>query len=350
MPQSDVLTLGLGLTMFSFFITGVLIVPFINLLYRLKFTRREEGKKSKKSLFDKLHDVKAGTPMGGGILLVIIVSLIFALIFPISSHMGVLIRSAYNFNTEFFLILFVFLSFGLIGFTDDYIRLFKKGREGKLGMWLGIDRRVKFAMQFVIGLCAGYVMYSNLGISILHIPLVDITLNLGWFFIPFAAFVIVSFSNAFNITDGMDGLSCGLLAICLTAFGIISASVLDSPLSVFIAIWLGSLLAYLYFNVYPARIMLGDTGAFAFGAALGLIGLLTGSIVALVVIGGLFVIEIASSAIQLFGWRVLKRPILPMAPLHLTFQVKGWEEPKIVQRAWLAGVMLAIFGLWLATI
>lgn len=350
MPQSDVLTLGLGLTIFSFLITSVLIVPFINLLYRLKFTRREEGKKGKKSLFDKMHDVKKGTPVGAGILLVAVVSVIFAFIFPLGSHMGVFIRSAYDFKTELFLILFVFLGFGLLGLSDDYVRMFRKGRQGKLGMWLGIDRRIKFGIQFLIGLIAGYIMYSKLGISILHIPLINITLNLGWLYVPFASLVIVSFSNAFNITDGLDGLSCGLLAICLTAFGIISASVLDTPLSVFITIWLGSLLAFLYFNVYPARVWLGDTGAFAFGSTLGLIGLLTGSIIALVVIGGLFVLEVTSSAIQLFGWRVLKRPILPMAPLHLTFQVKGWEEPKIVQRAWLAGIMLAIFGLWLATI
>ena len=193
-------------------------------------------------------------------------------------------------------------------------------------------------------------MYFNLGISILHIPLIGITLNMGWLYIPFATFVIIAFSNAFNITDGLDGLASGLLLICLLAFSVIATGNLDTPLSIFIAIWSGSLIAFLYFNVYPARIFLGDAGAMSFGATLGLIGLLTGNVIALCVIGGLFIVEVASSAIQIYGWRKLGRPILPLAPLHNTFMVKGWEEPKIVMRAWIVGIILAIFGLWLATI
>jgi phospho-N-acetylmuramoyl-pentapeptide-transferase len=133
------------------------------------------------------------------------------------------------------------------------------------------------------------------------------------------------------------------------AFIAISASSLDTPLSSFIALWIGALIAFLYFNVWPARLFLGDAGTMSFGAMLALIGLLTGSIVALVVIGGIFVLEIASSLIQILGWKFLKRPIFPLAPLHHSFLARGWEEPKIVMRAWLAGIMLAIFGLWLAT-
>ena len=109
-------------------------------------------------------------------------------------------------------------------------------------------------------------------------------------------------------------------------------------------------MAFGYFNIWPARIHLGDVGSLSFGAMLGLIGLLTGSIVALVVIGGVFVLEAVSSLLQIFGWRVLGRPILPLAPLHNSFLAVGWEEPKIVMRAWLVGLVLSIFGLWLATI
>jgi len=118
----------------------------------------------------------------------------------------------------------------------------------------------------------------------------------------------------------------------------------------FIAISVGALIAFLYFNVWPARIFLGDAGALSFGAMLGVIGLLTGSIIALFVIGGVFFIEIASSAVQMIGWKYLKKPIFPLAPIHHAFLLKGWEEPKIVMRAWLVGVILAIFGLWLAVI
>jgi phospho-N-acetylmuramoyl-pentapeptide-transferase len=131
---------------------------------------------------------------------------------------------------------------------------------------------------------------------------------------------------------------------------VIATGNLDTPLSLFIGLWVGTLISFLYFNIWPARIWLGDTGALSFGATLAVIGLLTGNLIALIVIGGIFVVEIASSAIQLFGWKFLNRPILPLAPLHNAFLARGWEEPKIVMRAWLFGIMLAIFGLWLATI
>ena len=167
---------------------------------------------------------------------------------------------------------------------------------------------------------------------------------------PFSAFVIVAFANAFNITDGLDGLASGLLLICLGAFGMISSSFLDTPLSLFIALLFGSLIAFLYFNVWPARIFLGDAGALAFGATLAIIGLLTGSIIALTIIGGVFVVELLSSAVQMIGWKFIKRPIFPLAPVHHTLLAIGWEEPKIVTRALLVGFVLAIFGLWLATI
>lgn len=351
MNSNAFVSLVLGLVIFSFALTATLIVPFINILYKLNFTRRKEApRKGKIPLFDKLHDIKAGTPVGGGILMVPIVSVIFLLIFPFASRMGVLIRSSFDFRMEVFVILFTFLSFGFLGLLDDLVKLFGKPKQGQLGMWIGIGRRTKFILQCVFATISGYILHRELGIGIVHVPLFDFTINLGALYIPFAAFVIVAFSNAFNITDGLDGLSSGLLVICLIAFGGLAAGGLDTPLAVFIGIWIGALIAFLYFNVWPARIILGDAGALSFGATLGLIGLLTGSIVGMVFIGGIFVIEIASSAIQILGWKILKRPIFPLAPLHHSFLAVGWEEPKIVMRAWLAGIILAIFGLWLANI
>ena len=351
MAAPNTLSLALGLIIFSFLISSVLVVPFINLLYKLRLIRKKEApKKGKVPLFDKLHDVKAGTPVGGGVLIIAIVTVLFFTIFPLARYMGVYVQSAFDLQDELFIIFFTFVSFGLLGLSDDLIKIFGKPRPGPLGMWIGISRSHKFILQWVLGGIVGYLLYSRLGIDIIHIPLVDVNFRLGIGYIPFAAFIVVSFANAFNITDGLDGLAAGLLAICLTAFGVIAASNLDTPLSLFIALWLGALIAFLYFNTWPARIFLGDTGAMSFGAMLGLIGLLTGAIAALLVIGGIFVIEVASSAIQIFGWRVLKRKIFPLAPIHHTFLAIGWEEPKIVMRAWLAGIILAIFGLWLATI
>ncbi|OGM78047.1 hypothetical protein A2188_01245 [Candidatus Woesebacteria bacterium RIFOXYA1_FULL_43_9] len=351
MGLTSFVPLALGLVMFSFALTAVLIIPFIDLLFKLKAVRPKEAPKTGKvPLFDTFHDQKAGTPLGGGILIVVVVAAIFYLIFPFASHMGVFIRSSFDFKNEVAVIMLTFLAFGLLGGLDDYIKIFGKPTSGKLGLVVGMGRRNKFILQWVIALAISFLMYRNLGIEFIHLPFFEKNLHLGLGYIPFAAFIIVSFANAFNITDGLDGLATGLLLICLLAFGVIAVGNLDTPLLVFIAVWIGALLAFLYFNVWPARIFLGDVGALAFGATLGVIGLLTGSIFALVIIGGIFIVELASSAVQIYGWKKFKRPILPLAPLHNTFRVIGWEEPKIVVRAWLAGIMLAIFGLWLATI
>jgi len=351
MNDSNITPLALGLVLFSFILTSLLVVPFIDLLYGLKLTRRKEAPlKGKIPLFDKLHDIKAGTPVGGGVLLIAVVSIIFAFLFPLARHMGVYITSSYELNAELFLIFFTFLSYGALGLYDDIVKIFGKPRSGSLGMWFGLTRKSKFALQWVLAIFIAYVLNQRLGIAFLHIPLFDVNINMGIMYIPFAAFVIVTFSNAFNITDGLDGLATGLLFICLIAFGFIASSALDTPLSLFIALWVGALIAFLYFNVWPARIHLGDAGSLSFGAMIGLIGLMTGSIVALVIIGGIFIVEIASSAVQILGWKYFKKPIFPLAPIHHAFLAKGWEEPKIVMRAWLAGLILAIFGLWLSVI
>lgn len=351
MHVDNILPLALGLILFSFIITAVLVVPFIDVLYKLKITRRKEApEKGKIPLFDRLHDIKAGTPVGGGVLIISSVSLLFLFLFPFASHMGVYIRSSFDFKVELFLIFFTFISFGLLGLSDDLIKIFGRPKPGAMGLWYGITRKNKFILQWLLALFIGYILNKRLGIEIVHIPLADITLNLGILYIPFSALFIVTFSNAFNITDGLDGLASGLLVICLITFGTLAAASLDTPLSLFIALWIGALMAFIYFNIWPARIHLGDVGALSFGAMLALIGLLTGSVIALLVIGGIFFIEVASSAIQIFGWKVLKRPIFPIAPIHHTLLAIGWEEPKIVMRAWLVGMILAIFGLWLATI
>ncbi len=345
------LPLALGLVLFSFLITSLLVVPFINILYKLHLTRRKEAPlKGKVPLFDKLHDKKAGTPVGGGMLIILIVTFLFVLLFPFASRMGIYIRSCHNFRIELFIILFTFISFGILGLYDDLIKIFGKPKVGTLGLWFGLTRRQKFLLQWILAFIVSFILYNNLGIHILHIPLFDVVLDLGLGYVVFSSLVIVSFTNAFNITDGLDGLSTGLLIIYLIAFGAIAASSLDTPLIAFISLWLGSLLAFGYFNIWPARIHLGDVGALSFGAMLAVIGLLTGSLISFLIIGGVFLVEIASSALQIFGWKVFKRPLLPLAPLHNSFLAKGWEEPKIVMRAWLVGLILAILGLWLATI
>ncbi|KKS94975.1 MAG: Phospho-N-acetylmuramoyl-pentapeptide-transferase [Microgenomates group bacterium GW2011_GWC1_43_13] len=349
--MTNFLPLALGLIIFSFLMSFVLIVPFINILYKFKLTRRREAPKTGKiPLFDKLHDIKAGTPVGGGVLIIALTSILFAIIFPLSKYLGLYITSSFPLRSELFIIFFTFISFGLLGLSDDLLKIFAKPTKGVLGLWFGLRRKHKFFLQCALGIFIGFFIYRFLGIHIINIPIFNIVINLGVWYVPFAAFVIVAFSNAFNITDGLDGLAAGLLVICLIAFEVIAAGNLDTPLSLFMSLLLGGLIAFLYFNIWPARIFLGDAGALSFGAMLGVIGLITGRIIALVIIGGVFVMEVVTSAIQIFGWKYLKRPIFPLAPVHHALLARGWQEPKIVMRAWILGILLAIFGLWLATI
>jgi phospho-N-acetylmuramoyl-pentapeptide-transferase len=352
MNQPNVLPLALGLVIFSFLITSITVVPFIDLLYKIKLVRKREGavKGKKESLFDKLHDNKAGTPVGGGILLILVTSVLFGILMPSISRLGVPIYSSFRLEYEMMVIFFTFLSFGLLGLLDDLVKMFGKPKAGELGAVFGMSTKQKFILQWILGFAVGAMLYGLLGIQILHIPIFDIVLDLGIFYIPFSAFVVVFFANAFNLTDGLDGLSSGLLMIYLFAYVIIAAGSLDTPLFLFISLWLGTVIAFLYFNTWPARIFLGDAGALSFGAMIAVIGLIIGNVTTLFIIGGLFVVEALSSAIQILGYKVLKRKIFPIAPIHHTFLAIGWEEPKIVMRAWLAGIMLAVFGLWLATI
>jgi len=345
------MALSLGLLIFSFIVTGIAIIPFINFLYRLKFTRKVEAPKGKKApLFDKLHDWKAGTPVGGGLLIIAIVSLLYATLFPLLQYLGVYITAVYPLKDEVNIIFFSFISFGLLGLYDDLMKFFGKTEKGVFGLKFGLPGRAKFLIQLILALTIGSMLFFNLKIDLIHIPLTDFTFHIGYWYIPFAAFVIVSFANAFNITDGLDGLATGLLMICLFAFWILSAAMLDTPLSVFLSLWIGAIIAFLYFNIYPARIWLGDSGALSFGATLAVVGLLIGKIFALVFIGGLFVLEVVSSLIQIIAIRGFNRRVFKIAPFHLYLQARGWEEPKIVARAWLAGLMLAILGIWLAII
>jgi phospho-N-acetylmuramoyl-pentapeptide-transferase len=344
------MALILGLLLFSFIVTSIAIVPFINLLYNLKFQRAEQktidafGKRT--PIFDKFHHHKAGVPVGGGLLVIMAVSVIFAFILPILDAFGIEITSNYkNAQAEINILFFTFLSYAILGLYDDVKKFFNFEKSGFFGMRM----RMKLFLQLVLALIISLMLYLTLGISIVNVPFIG-TFELGPLFVPFAMFVIVSFSNAVNITDGLDGLAGGTLMISLFGLWFLSASILDVPLSVFIALWIGSLVSFLYFNVFPARMFMGDVGAMAFGATLAVIGLLIGKVAALVVIGFIFVFEIASSLLQLLSKKYRHKKLFPASPFHLFLQRHGWEEPKIVQRAWLVQIVLTLFGVWLAMI
>ena len=332
----------LGFIILSFFISATLFVPFIDFLYRVKMRRQHQVTKdpfnNATPFFDKSNQWKVGTPFGGGVLIILVTTVLTFWAFGI---FGVTTK-----GWELFVLFFSFIGFGMLGFYDDVKKLVK---DNKNTAFFGLRFRYKFMIQWILAFVIAFVLYAFLGNNFVYIHGLG-ALTLGWLYIPFAAFVIVSFANAANITDGLDGLATGLMIICLIAFLAIAVTQLDQGLGIFIAILLGSLMAFLYFNIYQARIWMGDVGSLSLGAALAVIGLLTGKTIAIAVIGGIFVLEVGSSMIQMFGKRFLGRRLLPIAPLHLYFLKKGWEEPKIVMRFWLAGTLFAILGLYLAFI
>jgi phospho-N-acetylmuramoyl-pentapeptide-transferase len=341
------MSLVLGFLIFSFCLTSALIVPFINGLYRLRFQRQKQVTKDafgiRTKIYDHFHAHKAGVPVGGGLLIVAVISLVFAIVFPVLKYLGITITNVYPLVPEITILFFSLLSFGAIGLYDDIKKFFGFKRDGFFGLRL----RHKLLLQMVSGGIIGAMMYFWLGINFLNIPFLG-QVYLGPLFIFYASFVIVAFANAVNITDGLDGLASGLLLFCLFGLWVLSASILDTTLSIFVALFIGSLIAFLYFNIYPARIFMGDVGALAFGASLAVMGLLLGKTIALVVIGGIFVAEILSSLIQLISKKFRRKKVFPVAPLHLWFQMIGWEEPKIVMRAWMTGIILTAIGVWLA--
>jgi phospho-N-acetylmuramoyl-pentapeptide-transferase len=338
--------LYLGLLLFSFLITSILVVPFINILYKLKFQRQKQKttdfQNKRTPIFDKFHNQKTGTPVGGGLLVIISVCILFTLLFPVLKFSNIFISSNYDIKQELFILFFTFVSFGLLGLYDDIYKFFGFSKTG----FFGLKMLYKLVLQLVLALIVSSMIYFQLGTDFIYIPFLG-AIKLGIFFIPISTIIITGFANFFNITDGLDGLSCGLLMIALFAFWILASTSLDTVISSFLAIWIGALIAFLYFNVHPARIWLGDVGALSFGATFAVIALLLGKVVPLMIVGTPFLIEGLSSAIQILSKKFLKRKIFPAAPIHLTLQHLGWEEDKIVFRAWLAGIILAIFGLWL---
>lgn len=328
----------LGLVLVSFVVTSLALVPFIDLLFALKkkFEKSKLLRKlSQTPIHDSLMKQDEKTPSGAGALLIaVLVFLSIAFVF--------LSKGATD-TSSLKILLFTLLSFGALGFVDD-IQLLLTRRKGK---FIGLKRGQLLLWQFILAILTASMLYFLVGLNNVYIAGLG-NLVIGYWYIPLSAFVIVSFANAYNISDGLDGLSAGLLLICLFAFLGIASISLNLTLAAFVGIWIGALFAFLYFNVWPARVFLGDGGSFAFGATLAVVGLLTGKIFALAIIGGMFVVIVASSLLQILAKMFLNKKILPVTPIHMYFRFIGWEEPKVVVRFWLAQGLFAIFGLWIA--
>jgi len=337
----------LGILLFSFIFSAVAIVPFIDLLYRLKFTHLKDDppvkdNEKKESDVQALpqHLFKIGTPIGGGILIIFIVSLLFFLLYPIFVKSGPVVTFLYPLKEEINVLFFSFISFGILGLYEDIIKTF--GYKWKVNI-PGKKTVIALLSTFI-----ALLLYYNLDIAFIHLPFVG-TLDIGWLYIPLVSSIIYFFTRSFDITDGMDGLASGMLLICLMAFWGISVTLLDFPLSVFIALWIGSLLAFMYFNVYPARIWLGNAGSLSFGATFAVVGLLLGKTDALFVIGSPFLLEGLMQLVQKTWQTLFHKKIFSVTPLHYLLLSHGWLEPKIVFRSWLTAFIVSFLGLWFAT-
>ena len=287
---------------------------------------------------------KAGTPTMGGFL--ILIALILSTV--LWADLG---------NGYIWAALGVTIGYGIIGFIDDYLKVTRRNHKGLSG-------KLKLSLQIVIALAAAlWIMKLTrdpLSTS-LAIPFFkDVLLDLGWFFIPFAAFVMVGASNAVNLTDGLDGLAIGPVLIAAAVFGIITYLAGNSvfsnylqvhyvpgagELSIFLGALLGASLGFLWYNAPPAMVFMGDTGSLSLGGALGTVSVITKHELVLALVGGLFVLETVSVIVQVISYKLTGRRVFQMAPLHHHFEKKGWAEPTIVIRFWIIATILALAGL-----
>ena len=320
-----------------------LLVSFIigpKLIQKLSFNDigesiRQEGPES--------HSVKEGTPTMGGLLILFSIT--------ISSLIWGDLSSRYIVN-----ILLVIVSFGLIGFIDDYMKL--NGNSN------GMRPAVKLTTQVVVAFASVFFLFSSI-LSPVETELVipytnNLTLQMGWLFIPFSIFVIVGSSNAVNLTDGLDGLAIMptvMIAAALGIFAYVAGNInmsdyLGVPYirdagEVFIicAAIAGSGLGFLWFNTYPAQVFMGDVGALSLGAALGLIAVIVRQELVLAVMGGVFILETVSVILQVGSYKLTGKRMFNMAPIHHHFELKGWAEPKVIVRFWIITVILVLIGL-----
>ncbi|MBI5413395.1 phospho-N-acetylmuramoyl-pentapeptide-transferase [Candidatus Peregrinibacteria bacterium] len=326
-----------GLTIGSFLTVALATRPYYKFLLKAGFRKRlrEETADGKAAeIFRKLHKDKEGTPTMGGVLIWAIVAIVI-LLSPVVQRLGITRFSLFNRN-ETYLPLFTLIATGVLGLVDDWLNI--KGIKEK-----GLRVKPKFLWLTLFGLLGGMWFHFKLGYDAIHIPGIG-DFTIGAFYVILFAFIIVASANAVNITDGLDGLAGGLTIIAFLALGIISYLQGLVILTAFCALIVGATIAFVWFNIPPALFYMGDTGALALGATMGVIAMLTNSVLILPFIAFIFVIEALSSLIQLTWKKLFKRKLLLIAPLHHHLEERGWAEEKVVMRFWIAGAFMAALG------
>lgn len=304
----------------SFGVVAILGPVAIPLLHRLKFGQvvREEGPAA--------HKAKTGTPTMGGLLML--------------TGMCVAVLSFYSASPVVWLMLFVTLACGALGFVDDYIKVVLKRN-------LGLRAKEKLLGQILIALLFSWVITRYMGRGTeLWIPGLDVSWDIGFLFHVLVVFIIVAATNAVNLTDGLDGLAAGTTVAAMGTYMAV-AWILGQPATAgFFAIVLGAALGFLLFNRHPAKIFMGDTGSLALGGALAAGAVLTRTELLLPVIGAVFVMEALSVILQVASFKSTGRRIFRMSPIHHHFELGGWSETRVVYVFWTAGIIAGLVGLW----
>lgn len=322
--------LGLMIGFFISVIFGLVIIPWL---------RKINFRQSISSYVAFRHKRKDGTPTIGGIIFIIPTLITMLILY---------LRGSLEMTHNLIIIIFVFITYALLGFVDD----FKKIREKKND---GLSVTQKLIVQVLISLVFFYIYMRGGGEPTLWISSLGINVDLGWLYGIFILFLLVGSSNAVNITDGLDGLAGGLSAIAFLSFGILSWGTSWAEgyqeIAIFCFILTGSLLGFLVYNTNPAKVFMGDTGSLSLGATLAAVSILTRHELSLALIGGVFVVETLSSLIQIISVKYFHKKIFLFAPLHHHFEKLGWDERDIVKLFWIVGFMLGMlaiyYGVWL---
>ena len=305
---------------------GLIAIPFLKKL--------RAGQKI--SIFvGETHRKKEGTPTMGGLIFIIA---------TVAATIGLIITGKISYTSNLGIVLLVFLGYACIGFLDDFLSIRKGNNEG-------LTTYQKLFMQVLIAIGFFYIYMRSGGQTSLVVVTLHIDIKMGWLYGLFILFVLVGASNAVNLTDGLDGLAGGLSAIAFIAFSLISLMVGFEDIGIFSLILVGSLLGFLIYNTYPAKVFMGDTGSLALGAVMGAIAILTHRELTLLVVASIFVIETLSVIIQTFWVQVFHKRLFLMTPIHHHFEKLGWKETDIVKLFWVCGLVLSmagiIFGVWL---
>ncbi len=328
-------SLALALSTLSFMMAVIWGGPLIRVLRHFKIGKliRVEG--------PARHITKMGTPTMGGVMIILPVALLTVLM-NASQFIGLNLRMM---GQSILVPLVVLISYSLIGAVDDWEGI-RGARRG-----LGMRARTKFLLQVGLGILVAVVLKYALDVPELLWPGVDFEFNLGPFYVPIAAFIIVGMSNAVNFTDGLDGLAGLISATAFASFGAISLLQGQTFLARFCFTLVGATFGFLWFNVHPAELFMGDTGSLALGATLAVVALMTGKWILLPIIAVVPVSEALSVVLQVIYFKRTKgKRLFKMAPLHHHFELCGWSETQVVQRFWLVGLLFAMLGIAMALV